>query len=36
LGTVIEPVPVAALAENFSPIPLIAPPPLGRLITGGR
>src|SRR6266566_8244004 len=30
MGTVSEPVPVTGLAENFSPIPRIAPPPLGR------
>src|ERR1035438_8961810 len=29
-----ELVPVTALAVNFSPIPRIAPPPLGRLICG--
>jgi len=32
IGTVIEPVPVTGLAANFSPIPRMAPPPLGRLI----
>src|SRR5512147_2282019 len=32
MGTVIEPVPVTGLAANFSPIPRIAPPPLGREI----
>jgi hypothetical protein len=35
MGTVIDPVPVTGLAANFSPIPLIAPPPLGRDIAGG-
>src|SRR5262249_26969987 len=33
-GTVIEPVPVTGLAVNFSPMPLIAPPPFGRVIVG--
>src|SRR5215211_2027808 len=33
-GIVIEPVPVAGFAANFSPIPLIAPPPLGSDIAG--
>jgi len=28
-GTVIEPVPVAGLEPNFSPMPRIAPPPFG-------
>lgn len=35
IGTTIEAVPVAGLALNFSPIPLIVPPPLGRANTGG-
>jgi hypothetical protein len=35
MGTVIEPVPVTGFAANFSPIPRIAPPPLGRVIAGG-
>src|SRR5262249_34955457 len=35
IGTLIEPVPVTGLAANFSPIPLIAPPPFGR-DTAGR
>ncbi len=30
-----EPVPVTGFAANFSPIPRIAPPPLGRLMLGG-
>src|SRR6185436_13951106 len=34
IGTVIEPVPVTGLAANFSPMPRIAPPPLGREILG--
>jgi hypothetical protein len=34
IGTVIAPVPVTGLAANFSPIPRIAPPPLGRLMVG--
>ena len=36
MGTVIDPVPVAAFAVNFSPIPRTAPPPLGRLICGAE
>src|SRR6266516_3804521 len=34
IGTDIEPVPVTGLAANFSPMPLIAPPPLGSVIVG--
>lgn len=34
IGTVIEPVPVTGLAANFSPMPRIAPPPLGREMEG--
>src|ERR1044072_4628325 len=34
IGTVMEPVPVTGLAANFSPMPRMAPPPLGKLITG--
>ena len=34
MGTDIEPVPVTGLAANFSPMPRIAPPPLGREIEG--
>ena len=34
MGTVIDPVPVTGLAANFSPIPRIAPPPLGKEIEG--
>ena len=34
MGMLSEPVPVTALAENFSPMPRMAPPPLGRLIWG--
>src|SRR5947209_7588365 len=34
-GTVREPVPITGSTPYFSPIPLIAPPPLGRL-KGGR
>ena len=34
IGTLIEPVPVTGLAANFSPMPRIAPPPLGREIEG--
>jgi hypothetical protein len=30
MGTVIDPVPVTGFAENFSPIPRIAPPPFGK------
>ena len=33
-GTLSEPVPVAMLVPNFSPIPRIAPPPLGSEIDG--
>src|SRR3990170_316369 len=33
-GTDMEPVPVTGLAANFSPMPRMAPPPLGREITG--
>ena len=33
-GTEIDPVPVAGFAENFSPIPRIAPPPFGREMDG--
>ena|SRR5438876_879203 len=35
IGTVIEPVPVTGFAANFSPIPRIAPPPLGSEMVGG-
>src|SRR5215213_8343566 len=35
IGTDKEPVPVTGLAANFSPIPLIAPPPFGNEIVGG-
>src|SRR5256712_2717899 len=34
-GTVIEPEPVTGLAANFSPMPRMAPPPLGSEIAGG-
>src|SRR5713226_3414029 len=34
IGTVKEPVPVTGLAANFSPIPRIAPPPLGSVMDG--
>src|SRR5215204_3511563 len=34
MGTLIEPVPVTGLAENFSPMPRMAPPPLGSDIAG--
>ena len=30
IGTDIEPVPLTGFAANFSPIPRIAPPPLGK------
>ena len=33
---VIEPVPVTGLAANFSPMPRMAPPPLGKLIAGAE
>ena len=36
MGTVIDPVPVTGLAANFSPMPRMAPPPLGRIIAGGE
>jgi hypothetical protein len=36
MGIVIEPVPVAGFAANFSPMPRIAPPPFERLIEGGE
>jgi len=35
MGTVNAPVPVTGLAANFSPMPRMAPPPLGKLICGG-
>ena len=35
MGTLSDPVPTTGLAANFSPIPRIAPPPLGRLREGG-
>jgi len=35
-GTVIAPVPVTGLMENFSAIPLIAPPPRGKLSDGSE
>lgn len=34
MGTVSEPVPVTGFALNFSPMPRIAPPPLGSVIAG--
>src|SRR6266404_7974607 len=34
IGTDIEPVPLARLTPNFSPRPLIAPPPLGSVNAG--
>src|ERR1700747_860509 len=34
IARLIEPVPVTGLAANFSPIPLIAPPPFGSEICG--
>jgi len=34
IGMFKAPDPVAGLAENFSPMPRIAPPPLGRLMDG--
>src|SRR5215210_3154325 len=33
MGTLSEPKPVTGLAENFSPMPLRAPPPLGSEMT---
>jgi len=35
IGTDIEPVPLTGLAENFSPMPRIAPPPFGNETVGG-
>src|SRR3954447_4891594 len=35
IGTDIDPVPVTGLAANFSPIPRMAPPPVGGAIDGG-
>lgn len=34
IGTLIVPLPVTGFALNFSPIPRIAPPPLGKLTCG--
>src|SRR5215813_12501388 len=36
IGTVMDPVPVTGLAANCSPMPRIAPPPLGREIVGAE
>src|SRR5215207_9693576 len=36
IGTLMEPVPVTGLAANFSPMPRIAPPPLGKEIEGAE
>ena len=36
MGIDIAPVPVTGLAENFSPIPLMPPPPLGSETVGGE
>src|SRR5690242_16810318 len=36
MGTDIEPVPVTGLAANFSPMPRMAPPPLGRTMAGAE
>ncbi|CAB4925969.1 unannotated protein [freshwater metagenome] len=36
IGTLTELVPVTGLVENFSPMPRIAPPPLGRDDEGGE
>src|SRR5689334_3906357 len=36
MGTDIEPVPVTGLAANFSPMPRMAPPPLGKTIAGAE
>ena len=35
IGTIIEPVPVTGLAANFSPMPRMAPPPLGSASCSG-
>src|ERR1041385_4848114 len=34
MGTVSDPVPVTAFVVNFSPMPRMAPPPLGNVICG--
>jgi hypothetical protein len=34
MGTLSEPVPVTGFAVNFSPMPRIAPPPLGSVRVG--
>ncbi len=34
MGTLNEPVPVTGLAANFSPMPWMAPPPLGNEMDG--
>ena len=34
MGTLIKPVPVTGFAANFSPMPMIAPPSLGRVMAG--
>jgi hypothetical protein len=34
MGTLIEPVPVTGFAANFSPMPRMAPPPLGSSTVG--
>ena len=34
MSIVMDPVPVTGLAANFSPIPHIAPPPLGKKLLG--
>src|SRR5436190_702190 len=36
MGTVIEPVPVTGLAANFSPMPRMAPPPVGSDTVGAE
>src|SRR5215467_6882744 len=36
MGTLSDPVPVTGLVENFSPMPRIAPPPLGSESVGTR
>lgn len=36
MGTLNEPVPVTGLAENLSPMPRMAPPPLGKEMAGAE
>jgi hypothetical protein len=36
MGMLSEPVPVTGFAANYSPIPRMAPPPLGKDMAGGE